>query len=189
MVGFIELLARSRFYSNPETPFFAKALVEPPLDGFPLPDAPRYQVSPTCDGVVFISRFENLLAFHHGQMSVIPVKMLQAEVCLGVVREIFGIKTASAHIILVEYILHDRVRWTMVVSRIILIEFDGDDDTSADVGASPFSAAGVELQADVEFFSLHIGSCHDTFINADLIGWRCSESALTTAHQPPTSCA
>ena len=106
--------------------------------------------------------------------------MLQAEVCLGVVREIFGIKTASAHIILVEYILHDRVRWTMVVSRIILIEFDGDNNASADVRASPFSTAGVKLQTDVEVLFLHISSCWDASVNADLIclHWYC-ESALT----------
>jgi hypothetical protein len=69
--------------------------------------------------------------------------------------ELIGIEAASALIVFVKHGLGDGIGRAVVPSLIGLIEFDCHDHTRADVGAAPFAAARVKLQADLEIISGH----------------------------------
>ena len=68
------------------------------------------------------------------------------------------IEAASLHVVFVEHAFRYGIGRAVIVPRVVLIELDGDHNTSADIGASPFPTGGVELQPDSEIVSCHVSS-------------------------------
>ena len=70
--------------------------------------------------------------------------------------KLFRVKAASLHIVFIEHFFNYGVRRAAVISRVLLIECDGDNDASAYVCAPPFPSGRVELQSDSEIVFSHV---------------------------------
>lgn len=72
--------------------------------------------------------------------------------------KIVRVKAASVQVVLVKHPFGHRKRWSSVPTWVSLIEPNRDDDSRANVRASPFASRSIELHANSEIVFGHFGA-------------------------------
>ena len=75
---------------------------------------------------------------------------------VSILIKLFRVKAASLHIVFIEHFFSYGVRRAAAISRVLLIDCDGDNDPSAYVCAPPFPSGRVELQPDSAIAFSHV---------------------------------